>query len=198
MGKRIKRPVERHRYWTEWGGQTGRIAEWHGQQRIATSEEQRAEAEGDRGGAGADRLGPDQRVPQQRLGGRIHGVHHGLLDVGGFGAGVGGRTAPQRAHELVMKTRDLSTDALKIPAYAPNIAATTADTRSAAGAASPTVAGAAAAAASFSAEPTLSKFPAAAVTMSGATVRNDIARLLVHVVLAAAILTWSLRNKVYS
>ncbi len=69
---------------------------------------------------------------------------------------------------------------------------------SAAGAASPTVAGAAAAAASFSAEPTLSKFPAAAVTMSGATVRNDIARLLVHVVLAAAILTWSLRNKVYS
>ncbi len=119
MGKRIKRPVERHRYWTEWGGQTGRIAEWHGQQRIATSEEQRAEAEGDRGGAGADRLGPDQRVPQQRLGGRIHGVHHGLLDVGGFGAGVGGRTAPQRAHELVMKTRDLSTDALKIPGICP-------------------------------------------------------------------------------
>ncbi len=108
-----------------------RIAEWHGQQRIATGG-QRAEAEGPR------RLepavsGPIGGCPQQRLGGRRIQRSAVCWTLAGFGAGVGGRTAPQRAHELVMKTRDLSTGALKKSGMYPNIAATTADTRSTAG-----------------------------------------------------------------
>lgn len=94
--------------------------------------------------------------------------------VGGLGAGVAARGRTEGLHKLGVKLRNLCAQPLKLRPVPRNSAATAAETASPAAVSTAVVGTAAAALAALTVDPMLPKSVAAAVSISGATITNDI------------------------